>query len=269
MKLKSFLTTTVSLLLMLAVIASAFFLPEHFLKRYSEAESNKLMAPPADTYQMTNSALSAMASMQLTNYEKMRLISHAWEGSSESIGAEYSDEDAHSMVELAKKKLKDYYHIGLYPSNFSSSDGASWYNWEAQRYCSTDATFHRFSAYYWVIYLVKYDRTESHFVIMMEDGTILCAGCEIQFPSKSVVRMEQRCNKLPVLRGRSYTYTSMKKDAEIPYYEEIPTGIEINPTSVGKLSVNLKNGTEDYYLMQQVSDFYGILNYGFQIIPAN
>lgn len=268
MKVKSFLTIFLSILLTGLVIASALHLPEVFLERYSEVECNKLITPPEDTYQINNSALSAMASMQLTGYEKMRLISHAWEGNSESIGAEYSDEDAHSMVELAKKKLKEYYRIGLYPSNFTSEDGASWYNWEAERFCSTDATFHRFSAYYWLIYLTKYDRTESHFVIMMEDGTILAAGCDISFPEKSVIRIEQRCAKLPILRGRSFTYTAMRTDDEIPYYNEIPTDIDIAPTSVGKLSISLKNGTEDYYIMQQVGDFYGTMKYGFQIIPS-
>ena len=269
MKLKSFTKTALALVLMLAVIGCAFFLPEYFLNNYSESDINQVITPPADTYQINNSALSALASMQLTNYEKMRLISHVWEGNSESIGAEYSDEDAYSMVELAKKNLKEYYRLGLYPSNFTSEDGASWYNWEAERYCSTDATFHRFSAYFWVIKLVKYDQTEDHFVIMMEDGTILCAGCNIHFPQKGTVRIEQKCAKLPIVRGRSYKYTAMKNDDKIPYYDKIPTNIDIEPTSVGKLSINLKNGTEDYYLAQQVGNYYGTLLYGFQIIPAD
>lgn len=269
MKIKSILTTTLSLLVIVFVILSAIYLPEYFLNRYSEKDCNKSIIPPKDTFQMTDSALTAMASLQLTNYEKMRLISHAWEGNSESIGAQYSDEDAHSMVELAKTKLKEYYRIGLYPTDFSSNDGASWYNWEANRYCSTDATFHRFSAYFWVIFLQKYDGTESHFIIIMEDGTILAAGCDITFPGKGVVRIEQKCAKLPIIKGRSYKYTAMKEEDSIPYYDKIPTEIDIMPTSVGKLSINLKNGTEDYYIAQQVSDFYGTMEYGFQIIPAN
>lgn len=265
MKKRDLLTFIISVILIIAVILSAFYLPEYFLSRYAESGNNQLIIPPVEADQINNTALSVMASMQLQNYEKMRLISHSWEGSSESVGAEYSDEDAHSMVELAKSRLKEYYRVGLYPTDFTSNDGASWYNWEANRYCSTDATFHRFSAYYWVIKLVKYDQTETHWIMIMEDGTILAAGCQTQFPKKSIVRMSLRYASLPIIRGRSCTYTELKTDERVPYYEDLP--IDPSPTSVGELSIKLKNGTEDYYLMQQINTTYGSLHYGFQIIP--
>lgn len=267
MKKRNIWAPAVSIIIMLSIILSAFYLPDYFLNRYAHSENNKLVIPEVDSDQISNTALSAMASMQLTNYEKMRLISHAWEGSSESVGAEYSDEDAHSMVELAKKNLKEYYRVGLYPTDFISGDGASWYNWEANRYCSTDATFHRFSAYYWIIELYKYDHTETHWIMIMEDGTILLAACETQFPKKGIVRMNLKYSSLPIIRGRSCTYTEMKTDSEVPYYEDLP--VDPKPTSVGKLSIKLKNGTEDYYLTQQIDTVYSSMIYGFQIIPAN
>ena len=272
MKKRSPLTIIISVILLIAVITSAFYLPQYLLEKYARAGTNFVITPPADTYQIDNATLSAMASMQLTNYEKMRLISHAWEGSSESVGAEYSDEDAYSMVELSKKNLKDYYKKGLYPSNFTSENGDGWYNWEAKRYCSTDATFHRFSAYYWTINLYKYDHSETHWIIMMEDGTILFAACEIMNPDKGVVNMERKYPSLQVVRGRSCTYTAIdpntKEYSKIPFYENVPLESVPGPTSAGKLSISLKNGTEDYYLAQYSENYYSYLHYGFQIIPV-
>lgn len=272
MKKRSLLTIIISIVLLIAVIISAFYLPQYLLDKYARVGTNFVITPPTDTYQLDNAALSAMASMQLTNYEKMRLISHAWEGSSESVGAEYSIEDAYSIAELAKKNLKNYYQKGLYPSNFTSEDGDGWYNWEAKRYCSTDATFHRFSAYYWTIALYKYDQSETHWIIMMEDGTILFAACEIMNPEKGVVRVERKYSSLQVVRGRSCTYTAIAPDTKeysnIPYYEGIPLESIPAPTSVGKLSISLKSGTEDYYLAQYSENYYSYLHYGFQIIPV-
>ena len=289
MKKRNLLTLIISIVLLLAVISSAFYLPQYFLDKYlidarfinleitetdkyANAGTNFVFTPPAENYQIDNAALSAMASMQLTNYEKIRLISHAWEGSSESVGAQYSDEDAYSMVELAKKNMREYYRIGLYPSNFMSEDGDSWYNWKAKRYCSTDATFHRFSAYYWTIALSKYDQSEDHMIIMMEDGTILFAACEIMNPAKGVVRMERKYSSLPIVRGRSCRYTAItpetKEYSQIPYYEDIPISPIPDPTCAGKLSISLKNGTEDYYLAQYSNTFYSNFTYGFQIIPV-
>lgn len=163
-----------SLLLYVPVIVLAgILLPGILLHLIFSMNLGKVLPAPRDYYIASNSVISKNASSKLTEYEKMKLISGAWESTETPVDSSQSDITEIKAIDFAKKAVEELYQSTLYPYHFDSSYG-NWYSWDAELYQCTESTFHTYTAYYWLIHFYKYDDTETHTILMTENGTLLC-----------------------------------------------------------------------------------------------
>ena len=262
--------------LVLLIVLGGLYLPALLLETHSEKKIGELHDVAIENYIGKNSSISTMASLQLTEYERMRLISNSWDGECTRESTKFSSADAYSMVQLTKSKLHEYYKASLYPVSFKTENGDDWYSYDAQRYCSTDTTFKTFSAYYWLITLSKYDSTEKHTVLITENGTILYATCNVSFLAernrKSVVDVLNKYKSISVVGSGPTSIVSLPDDTDIPSYREV--SFPEKKTSVGVIvigddkitdeggliySYSLHSGSSsnayEYYYVFQTRDF--------------
>lgn len=156
-----------------AIVLAGTLLPGIFLHIIFSMNLGKALPAPRDYYIASNSIISRNASSKLTEYEKMKLISGVWESTETPVDSSQSDITETEAADLAKKAVEELYQDMLYPYHFESSYG-NWYSWDAELYQCTESTFHTYTAYYWLIHFYKYDDTETHKILMTENGTLLC-----------------------------------------------------------------------------------------------
>ncbi|MDE6761005.1 MAG: hypothetical protein K2J90_10060 [Lachnospiraceae bacterium] len=155
------------------IVLAGILLPGILLHIIFSMDLGKTLPAPRDYYIASNSVISRNASSKLTEYEKMKLISGVWESTETPVDSSQSGITETDAVELAKKAVDELYEDMLYPYHFDSSYG-NWYSWDAELYQCTESTFHTYTAYYWMIHFYKYDDTETHKILMTENGTLLC-----------------------------------------------------------------------------------------------
>lgn len=255
MKKSNPLLVLVSIILTLVIIASGLILPQLLLDRYAQNQSDVINKVSSANYIGDNSAIVAMASSQLTEYEKIQLITNSWEGESSMVSAEFSEKDAFSMYQKVKKGLHELYAAKLYPTSLRDAGGDNWYSWEAERYCCTDSTFHTFIAYYWVISLYKYDNTETHTVIISEDGTIIYAEC-IALPDITIADIATKYESLSIMRAVPHSYVALDANTHVPDYREIKTPDSCESVGViviGDDHIKTKNELDSVYSTQHSS----------------
>lgn len=276
MKKTSPVTIVFLILLVLLVVLGGLYLPALLLETHADSKIGELHDVSIENYIGKNSSISTMASLQLTEYERIRLISNSWDGDVTRESSEFSTADAFSMVQLTKEKLHEYYKASLYPISFKTEASDNWYSYEAQRFCSTDTTFKTFSAYYWLITLTKYDSTEKHTVLITENGTILYATVNTSLLSpenrKSVVDIQNKYKSLSIVSSGPSSIVKLPDDTPIPSYREVAFPDE--KTSVGvvvigddkitgegvlKYSYSVHSGSGsnsfEYYYVFQTRDF--------------
>ncbi|MCI8507634.1 MAG: hypothetical protein HFJ06_03565 [Lachnospiraceae bacterium] len=155
------------------IVLAGILLPGILLHMIFSMNLGKTLPAPRDYYIASNSVISRNASSKLSEYEKMKLISGAWESTETPVDSSKSGITEIKAIDFAKKAVEELYQSSLYPYHFDSSYG-NWYSWDAELYQCTESTFHTYTAYYWLIHFYKYDDTETHTILMTENGTLLC-----------------------------------------------------------------------------------------------
>lgn len=126
----------------------------------------------ANMYNTSNSAISRNASLKLSEYERMKLISGSWASTQKEVDASLSNISEVEAVELARKAVSKLYSANGYPYHFNSSYD-NWYTWKTQCYQCIETSFQTYSAYYWKVSFYRYDTDEVHEVLITENGTLL------------------------------------------------------------------------------------------------
>ena len=290
MKKTNKLITILYLIPVLLAVLGGLFLPGYLLKRSSLKTLNQIQDVPVEYYIGKNSAVSLMSSYQLSDYERMRLISNLWDADCTTVAADSTITDSYSIVQTAKNHLQDLYECGLYPLPFISSDGDDWYSYEATRFCSTDTTFKTFSTYFWLITLTKYDNTETHKIMIQENGTILYAEChqaakDAERIRTSVVDISTEYTSLLHFDAHPSSYIPLPAETRLPSYKmvEFPTtkssvGVvvigdhQITNEALLKDSYSVhsttgKDSLEYYYVFQYNNIGQSTMHYAIGIIP--
>ncbi len=168
------------LLLSLTTLAAllGIFLPGILLHLSGSSKLNQTAKVPTEYYSGTSSAVARNSSSQLSEFQKIQLISGAWDSEDSAANSSDSLITEYEAVALAQAGLDKLCEANLYPSSIQSNYG-NWYSWSTEFYKATDTTFHTYTSYYWVIHFVRYDEAEQHTVLMTEDGNILFAMAEI------------------------------------------------------------------------------------------
>lgn len=245
----------ISITLTLLVIISGLFLPQLMLEYYARSQSDIVNRVSSEDYIGKNSAISAMASSQLSEYERIQLITNSWDGESTKVDASFSEKDANYMYNTTKDCLHKLYMANLYPVSVIEESGDNWYNWKAKRFCCTDSTFNTFKAYYWVMNLYRYDGTESHKVIISEEGTILYAECSTN-QNVTLSNISENYDKLSIMKYAPHSYVSLSPDTPLPDYREIkiPDGINsVGVIVIGDNNIKTKEDLESNYSLQSSS----------------
>ena len=163
-------------LILLVVVLTGLLLPKYILNQEASSQLNTVTTLSQSEIKV-NPTIMKNASIQLTQSERMQLISQQWQ--SDLIEAKENEGDLtkSQAAELAKKQIKALYDNGHYPVDLTSGYN-NWYKWDATLYKAVDSHFHTYAAYYWQFHFVRYDNSETHTINMMEDGTILYANTD-------------------------------------------------------------------------------------------
>ena len=255
MKTRKPLLLLTSIIITLLVIISGLFLPQFFLEKYAGSQIGTVTRISSEDYIGENSAILAMASSQLSEYERIQLITNSWDGESTKVSASFSEKDANYMYKTTKEGLHKLYMADLYPASFIEESGDNWYNWKAERYCCTDSTFNTFTAYYWVMTLYKYDGTESHTVIISEEGTIIYAECTTT-SNVEIGNIDRNYEKLSIVKYAPHSYIELASDSRIPDYREIKIPDVLNTIGViiiGDNNIKTEDELKSNYYTQSSS----------------
>ena len=125
-----------------------------------------------DLYNTSNSAIAKNASMKLTEYERMKLISGSWASTQIEVNASNANISEVEAVELARNAVSELYTAKVYPYHFDSAYD-NWYSWKTSCYQCIESSFQTYSAYYWKVTFYRYDTDEVHEVSITENGTLL------------------------------------------------------------------------------------------------
>lgn len=171
---------TISAILTVTIGLVGIFLPGILLNAANTSNLNTAATLPAEYYSGATPTISRNASSQLSNYQKMMLISGAWESTTVEASFEESTLTEYEAINMAQQAIDELYEHDNYPCSLNSGF-KNWYTWTATLYKATDNSFHTYTAYFWKLTFHRYDAEEHHTVLMMEDGTLLCAYTNIHY----------------------------------------------------------------------------------------
>lgn len=160
--------------LVIIAVCASLFLPSYLLNRKINRKLGESIQAPNEYYNASASSLSKAMSERLSFSQKLDLITGEWPREIEEIAVSESEYNPTNYVNLAKIGIASLYSTGDYESSLST-DIDNWYTYDTQLFLCTDATFDTYSAYYWVITFTKYDQSRKHNILMMDDGSVLCA----------------------------------------------------------------------------------------------
>lgn len=150
----------------------SIFLPGILLHFTFQSDLSSVKKVPEALYHSSNPAISKNASAKLSEYERIKLISGAWDSTQKAVDSSQSNITQNQAANLAREAVKKLYLAGCYPYHFDSAYD-NWYAWTAQCFQCTENAFHTYSAYCWLVTFYKYDDDEFHDVLITEDGTLL------------------------------------------------------------------------------------------------
>jgi hypothetical protein len=270
------------IILTLIVAVGGVFMPGIILKHKGKSMLNKAESAPLEYYSAASSVVARNSSAKLSEYQKLQLISGAWESADSDAGRDESLITEYEAVTLAQAAIGRLNAAGLYPSTISSDYG-NWYSWTADCYKATDTTFNTYTSYYWVISFSRYDETESHTVLMTEGGTVLLAVANIEAYKYTPENINSLYSVLYDKKSRETSVIALDSGDElmsnIPTYPHIELeGMEYLAASllmVGRDSVTSEDKFLEYYREPSSDDmeFYYIFQcesedgYAVGIIP--
>lgn len=265
------------ILITVIICLLSIFLPGIILHYITITQINVSATLSSEYYSGTTPAISKNASAQLSRYEKMELISGVWESDTTEADISESTLSEYDAIRLAQTSLDDMYENDVYPCSISSGF-KNWYTWTATLYKATDNNFHTYTAYYWKLTFDRYDGSETHTVLMMEDGTILCA-----FTNQRSSRSDTISNyvKLNALFGKTSSIVAVNTSIEelstyaaIDFSKEDMLIKDCSIYIVGTSDISYASQVEKaYYTEDNSNEFYYIYqlikpnNYVYTIIP--
>lgn len=201
----------VLLVILLLFICCGFFLPEFALHYHARQQINQ-MEKIKQSDNLTNQSIIKNASSQLSDYERIQLISGAWESEIAATSEEEASLNKSNALSLVKSSIYDLYSSGHYPVNLNSGFG-NWYTWEADFLKATDSHFHSYAAYFWRFRFTRYDGNETHTIYMMENGTLLQAATNATMENSKEFSKEEDAPKV--------SFVPITKDTlpALPMYE--------------------------------------------------
>jgi hypothetical protein len=240
----------------LTIIAalSGIFLPEIILKHKGQDILNTAESAPLEYYSAASSVVARNSSAKLSEFQKMQLISGAWDSRDSEASQDESRITEYEAVNLAQTALGSLYDAGLYPSTISSDYG-NWYSWTANCYKATDTTFNTYTSYYWIISFSRYDETESHTVLMTEEGSVLLAVADIRDYKYTPESPDSLYSVLYESDRRETSVIALSSKDEllddIPEYPHFELGSmeysEVSLLMVGRDSVSSVDKFREYY----------------------
>lgn len=217
----------------LALVSSSVVLPKYILKSNSEKNYNTVTEVPTDFYSGPSEAVVKNASKQLSNYQKLQLISGLWESEISAASDSETNISELDAKDLAISKLISLSSDGLYPINVDS-DYQKWYSWEASAYKAVDTTFRTYAAIYWDVTFTKYDNSESHRIIITENGDVLFANAASNTDTKSFGNFSPKLENIGYLFINDDIYGT--SDEHINHFQTTPISDNINSSSKSSLS---------------------------------
>ena len=172
------ISTAIALTIVIGLVG--IFLPGIVLNATNTSILNIAATLPAEYYSNTTPTISRNASSQLSDYQKMMLISGAWESETKEADVAESTLTEYEAVNMAQQAIDNLYNHNNYPCTLDSGF-KNWYTWTATLYKATESNFHTYAAYYWKLTFDRYDAKEHHTILMTEDGTVLCAYTNIHY----------------------------------------------------------------------------------------
>lgn len=133
---------------------------------------NTVQNVPEEYYNSSDSTISKSASAKLSDYERIKLISGAWNSTVKQTDISESALNDAAVAELARAAVSELNAAGAYPYQFSSTYN-NWYSWKVQCFHCTENSFHTYSADCFLVTFYRYDNDEVHDVLITEDGTLL------------------------------------------------------------------------------------------------
>lgn len=217
----------------LALVSSSVVLPRYILKSNAEKNYNTVTEVPTDFYSGPSEAVVKNASKQLSNYQKLQLISGLWESEISAASDSETNISELDAKDLAISKLISLSSDGLYPINVDS-DYQKWYSWEASAYKAVDTTFRTYAAIYWDVTFTKYDNSESHRIIITENGDVLFANAASNTDTKSFGNFSPKLENIGYLFINDDIYGT--SDEHINHFQTTPISDNINSSSKSSLS---------------------------------
>ena len=172
------ISTAIALTIVIGLVG--IFLPGIVLNATNTSILNIAATLPSEYYSNTTPTISRNASSQLSDYQKMMLISGAWESETKEADVAESTLTEYEAVNMAQQAIDNLYNHDNYPCTLDSGF-KNWYTWTATLYKATESNFHTYAAYYWKLTFDRYDAKEHHTILMTEDGTVLCAYTNIHY----------------------------------------------------------------------------------------
>ena len=240
------------LVIALCIISAcaSVYIPKLLLNSRMNQNIDKVNVVPTEYYSGPSVAVVKSASRQLSAYQRLQLITNSWES---NISPASTDECTISDYEayiLSSESILALYNAGLYPEKLSS-EYQNWYTWKATPYKALDTTFGIYAAVYWEITYTRYDNTESHKVIIDENGELLCA---------IATGKEDYTTYLPAIKNtaKQIPSSAISDDVINNYHILLPSESD-DDTDIITYSDNKNNSEEAYnYYIIQGDEYYGI-----------
>lgn len=223
---------------------------------------NQVKSVPEEYYNSSGSTISKNASAKLSEYERIKLISGAWDSTQEQADISESTLSDVVAAELARTAVDELYTAGCYPYELSSSYD-NWYSWKVQSFRCTENSFHTYSAYCFLVTFYRYDNDEVHEVLITENGTLLCiwnnrpSGTKEKLSGTWSTKMMNHFKDKYSLSKTSVTFLEITKQETLPAYTNINIHSAIQSANI--LVLNNSNITS-------LRDFNNLVN---SEIPEN
>lgn len=175
---KQIFKNIIAIVFTLLIAAGSIWLPGFLMQKNNTAELSIIKEVPADYYSGPSEAIIKNASKQLTNDQRLQLITGTWESVITPISEDACNISEFGMKNIVITRVEELRSRGLYPVSLSS-DIDQWYSWSATPYRALDNVFNSYAAIFWDISFFKYDNSEYHRFIVTESGDILYAETNI------------------------------------------------------------------------------------------
>ncbi|MCM1158166.1 MAG: hypothetical protein NC300_05595 [Bacteroidales bacterium] len=261
--------TKFTIALFLTITLIGILLPGILLRNIFEAHLGTVKPAP-EKYYSTDSIIAKNASAKLTEYEKIKLISSAWDSTHKPADSARSEISEIEAVNFARAAIEELYLKHLYPYHFASSYG-NWYSWDVSLYQCTETSFHTYTAYCWLVTFYKYNSDEIHEVLISENGTFLSVRTNQPLPENGSTtqtalsyyrnKYEQDSIAVSFLKANDYAdiptydYTALENpDYFYVYAMVVGNGGVMTFKELDKLSASPSADRLEFYYIYQCSN---------------